>query len=54
MASPDLAAQDVIDALDTRSGSAPGVRVHWMDPEGPHWVENIDERRYHAIRVELM
>jgi hypothetical protein len=24
-----------------------------MEPEGPHSVENIDERRYHAIRVEL-
>jgi hypothetical protein len=30
-----------------------GVRVRWMEPEGPHWVENIDEYRYHAIRVEL-
>jgi hypothetical protein len=29
------------------------VRVRWMEPEGPHSVENIDERRYHAIRVEL-
>jgi predicted metal-dependent enzyme (double-stranded beta helix superfamily) len=36
-----------------RSGSTPGVRVRWMEPEGPHSVENIDERRYHAIRVEL-
>jgi hypothetical protein len=33
--------------------SRPGVRVRWMEPEGPHSVENIDERRYHAIRVEL-
>jgi hypothetical protein len=24
-----------------------------MEPEGPHSVENIDARRYHAIRVEL-
>jgi hypothetical protein len=32
---------------------AAGVRVHWMEPEGPHSVENIDECRYHAIRVEL-
>jgi hypothetical protein len=31
----------------------PGVRVRWMEPEGPHSVENIDHRRYHAIRVEL-
>ena len=36
-----------------RSGSSDGVRVSWMEPEGPHSVENIDERRYHAIRVEL-
>ena len=33
--------------------SPPGVRVRWMEPEGPHSVQNIDERRYHAIRVEL-
>lgn len=33
--------------------SEPGVRVEWMEPEGPHSVENIDERRFHAIRVEL-
>jgi quercetin dioxygenase-like cupin family protein len=31
----------------------PGVRVRWMNPEGPHSVENLDERRYHAIRIEL-
>jgi hypothetical protein len=36
-----------------RSGSPPAVRVRWMEPEGPHSVENIDEHRYHAIRVEL-
>jgi hypothetical protein len=36
-----------------RSGSLPAVRVRWMEPEGPHSVENIDEHRYHAIRVEL-
>jgi hypothetical protein len=35
------------------SGSSPGLRVRWMEPEGPHSVENIDEHRYHAIRVEL-
>jgi hypothetical protein len=33
--------------------SASGVRVRWMEPEGPHSVENIDQRRYHAIRIEL-
>ena len=31
----------------------PGVRVRWMEPEGPHSVENTDQHRYHAIRVEL-
>ena len=31
----------------------PGVRVRWMEPEGPHSVQNIDSRRYHAIRIEL-
>ena len=36
-----------------RQGSQAGVRVRWMAPEGPHSVENIDEYRYHAIRVEL-
>ena len=33
--------------------SPPGVRVRWMEPEGPHSVENIDQRRYYAIRIEL-
>lgn len=31
----------------------PGVRVRWMESEGPHSVENTDEHRYHAIRIEL-
>jgi len=35
------------------SRSASGVRVRWMEPEGPHSVQNIDQRRYHAIRIEL-
>ena len=35
------------------SESQPGVRVRWMEPEGPHSVENTDEHRYHAIRIEL-
>jgi len=37
----------------SRSGSQPGVRVRWMEPEGPHSVQNIDQHRYHAIRIEL-
>ncbi|MGH3228702.1 MAG: hypothetical protein ACRDOA_09000 [Streptosporangiaceae bacterium] len=36
-----------------RSGSPPGVQVRWMEPEGPHSVQNIDQHRYHAIRIEL-
>lgn len=37
----------------TPDRSPSGVRVRWIEPEGPHSVENIDQRRYHAIRVEL-
>jgi quercetin dioxygenase-like cupin family protein len=33
--------------------SEPGIRVEWMEPEGPHSVENIDDHRFHAVRVEL-
>jgi hypothetical protein len=36
-----------------RTGSPPGVRVRWMEPEGPHAVQNIDQHRYHAVRIEL-
>jgi hypothetical protein len=32
----------------------PAMRATWMDPEGPHSVENVDARRYHAFRVELL
>ena len=28
-------------------------QTEWMEPEGPHAVENIDTTSYHAIRVEL-
>jgi hypothetical protein len=35
------------------SGTATGPRVQWLDPEGPHAVQNIDQHRYHAIRIEL-
>jgi hypothetical protein len=27
--------------------------VRWLEPEGPHSVENIDDFLFHAIRVEL-
>jgi len=30
-----------------------GTKASWMDPEGPHSVENVDTHPYHAIRVEL-
>jgi predicted metal-dependent enzyme (double-stranded beta helix superfamily) len=36
-----------------RPESPPGLRASWMEPEDPHSVENIDDHRYHAIRVEL-
>jgi quercetin dioxygenase-like cupin family protein len=41
--------------FETPGGSttAAGPRVSWLEPEGPHWVENIDQQRYHAIRIEL-
>ena len=35
---------------------APAVqepRVSWLDPEGPHSVENIDTHVYEAFRIEL-
>jgi quercetin dioxygenase-like cupin family protein len=41
------------DALLFESQAPPGAAVHWMEPEGPHSVENIDDHRYHAIRIEL-
>jgi hypothetical protein len=30
------------------------VGAMWMKPEGPHSVENIDTRTYHAFRVEFL
>jgi predicted metal-dependent enzyme (double-stranded beta helix superfamily) len=32
---------------------ARGPRVSWLDPEGPHSVENIDGHPYGAFRIEL-
>jgi hypothetical protein len=32
---------------------AAGPRVSWLDPEGPHSVENIDGHPYGALRIEL-
>lgn len=34
-------------------GSTSSTGVSWMEPEGPHAVENIDEHPYHAVRIEL-
>ena len=34
-------------------GPEPGTRVRWMEPEGPHSVENLDQHRYHAFRIEF-
>ena len=28
-------------------------RASWLEPEGPHSVENIDARSYGALRIEL-
>ncbi len=35
------------------SPAASGPRVSWLDPEGPHSVENIDGHVYGAFRIEL-
>lgn len=39
--------------FESQDRPAPNTRVRWMEPEGPHSVENFDEHRYHAIRIEL-
>ena len=35
------------------SAAASGPRVGWLDPEGPHSVENIDGHVYGAFRIEF-
>jgi len=35
------------------SAAAQGPLVSWLDPEGPHSVENIDGHPYEAFRIEL-
>jgi hypothetical protein len=30
-----------------------GTATSWLEPEGPHSVENVGTETYHAIRVEL-
>jgi predicted metal-dependent enzyme (double-stranded beta helix superfamily) len=39
--------------ISQHSEAAPGPLVQWLGPEGPHSVENVDQHRYHAIRIEL-
>ena len=37
-----------------RPGSVPARRaLRWMNSDGPHPVQNIDQHRHHAIRVQL-
>ena len=36
-----------------QASGALGPRVSWLDPEGPHSVENIDGHPYGAFRIEL-
>ena len=45
--------QDGALAFTSDGASARTTVVQWMDPEGPHSVENIDSTPYHAFRVEL-
>lgn len=44
-----------VQTFESPAGDTPpqGPRAGWMDPEGPHSVENIDTCRYHALRIEL-
>jgi hypothetical protein len=52
-----VAALRIRQQMLTSPGAGPTCRpprpVRWMGPEGMHSVENIGQRRYHAIRVEL-
>jgi quercetin dioxygenase-like cupin family protein len=36
-----------------RQAETGAPRASWMEPEGPHSVENIDTHPYHAFRVEF-
>lgn len=46
-------AQGVLEFESPPGEPAGPTRASWMPPEGPHSVENIDSKPYHAIRVEL-
>jgi hypothetical protein len=43
---------DILTFSSPADNAASGTRASWLDPEGPHSVENVDDHRYHAIRVE--
>jgi hypothetical protein len=47
--------EDGVKTFESSADSAaePGPKVLWIDPEGPHAVENIDSCAYHGLRVEL-
>ena len=47
------ASHRVLVDFESQPPPRPGVRVRWIEPEGPHSVENTGQHRYHAIRVEL-
>ena len=36
-----------------RQAESGAPRASWMEPEGPHSVENIDTHPYHAFRIEV-
>src|SRR5262245_8332314 len=37
----------------TSAAGESGPRVSWLDPEGPHAVENIDDHVYGAFRIDF-
>ena len=40
-------------ASPERPSTAASPGVGWLDPEGPHSVENVDGHVYRAFRIEL-
>lgn len=43
----------VFESPHPSSGDNISPHIEWLDPEGPHAVENIDNRSYPALRIEL-
>lgn len=39
--------------FDSRTVQAVCPCVHWDDPFGPHWIENLSDTSWHGYRVEL-